>query len=455
MVDDAVEYTYNWATATYELETAMRNLDGTLIKSLSSSKAWTMVSRFISGSPIWQLQNKIRAFTDAFVAYDNAMKMSATRTKELSDATDAYAKIAKKLPRGLTPDMIGKAADYVKGGGTFEFKEGKIGKPQQAAMDIVQSERFRLLKEIFGQDEALDIAKASLEEQQKMVEKFKEEIMFMKEFNVAPLQKKVLMQGLRFRRFLKTIFMGFLVPFVGGALKFFAIGLAVLPVLLGTLRLIFKAIGFIGGYFFDIYKTIVAQFGGESLFKNIKDIFGNTFSNYLNLLSAVMSGKLEEIGLALVTLFGQFALDFLALAYNGFKIVFVGFMAIVAGIVDPIVKLISAIVNFIGGGIKSLAGGFVSGMGMPILGGALSRASGGVAGGMTLVGERGPEFVNLPYGSRVHSNANSRRMGGNTINVHVNGRVGASDSEIRDIAQKVAREINIQMNRTGTVRSGF
>ena len=38
-------------------------------------------------------------------------------------------------------------------------------------------------------------------------------------------------------------------------------------------------------------------------------------------------------------------------------------------------------------------------------------------------------------------------MGGGTINVHVNGRVGASDTEIRDIASKVAREINLQMNR--------
>ena len=448
MVDDAVEYTYNWATATYDLEQAMRSLDNSLMKSLSSSKAWTMVSRLISGSPLWQLQNKVRAFTDAFVAYDNAMKMSATRTKELSDATDAYAKIAKKLPKGLTPDMIGKAAEYARSSpGTFQMKN----KPQQAAMDIVQSDRFKLLTEIFGEKEAIEIAEASLEEQQKMVKKFEKEIKFMREFNIAPLHEKVLKQSLRFGRFLKTIFVGFLFPFVGGALKFFAIGLAVLPALLGTLRLIFKAIGFIGGYFFDIYKTIVAQFGGESLFKNIKDIFGNTFSNYLNLLSAVMSGNLTEIGLALVTLFGEFAHDFLALAYNGFKIVIGGVTAIVLGIVDPIVKLISAIGNFIGGGIKGLAGGFAS-----IITPSMSlRASGGVAGGMTLVGERGPELVNLPYGSRVHSNANSRRMSGNTINVHVNGRVGASDSEIRDIAQKVAREINIQMNRTGTVRSGF
>ena len=69
-------------------------------------------------------------------------------------------------------------------------------------------------------------------------------------------------------------------------------------------------------------------------------------------------------------------------------------------------------------------------------------------------GEKGPELVKLPAGSRVISNANSRGMGGNTINVHVNGRVGASDAEIRDIANKVAREINIRMNRQGTTMMG-
>lgn len=63
--------------------------------------------------------------------------------------------------------------------------------------------------------------------------------------------------------------------------------------------------------------------------------------------------------------------------------------------------------------------------------------------------------MSLPGGARVHSNAQSRRMGGNNIHVHVNGRVGASDAEIRDIAQKVAREINIQMNRTSSSRGAF
>ena len=86
-------------------------------------------------------------------------------------------------------------------------------------------------------------------------------------------------------------------------------------------------------------------------------------------------------------------------------------------------------------------------------------SSGGVVNSnMQLVGERGPELVTLPRGSRVHSNADSKRMGGsggNTINVHVNGRVGSSDAEIRDIANKVAREINLRMSRTGSGVNNF
>ena len=99
------------------------------------------------------------------------------------------------------------------------------------------------------------------------------------------------------------------------------------------------------------------------------------------------------------------------------------------------------------------------------LGGILVAAinpfsTGGVVNSnMQLVGERGAELVSLPRGSRVHSNADSKGMmggsGGNTINVNVNGRVGASDTEIRDIANKVAREINLRMNRTGSVVNNF
>nr|MDB4346118.1 hypothetical protein [bacterium] len=79
-------------------------------------------------------------------------------------------------------------------------------------------------------------------------------------------------------------------------------------------------------------------------------------------------------------------------------------------------------------------------------------------GGLAVVGERGPELVTLPRGAQVHSNSQSRAMAStvtNNITVQVTGRVGANDAEIRDIAQKVSREINSRMNRTSTTAVNF
>jgi hypothetical protein len=81
---------------------------------------------------------------------------------------------------------------------------------------------------------------------------------------------------------------------------------------------------------------------------------------------------------------------------------------------------------------------------------------GGPASGLTLVGERGPELVSLPTGSRVYSNSDSKRMlAGNTNNITVNvqGRIGASDTELRDIAQKIGRMVNMEVNRTTASRT--
>ena len=91
------------------------------------------------------------------------------------------------------------------------------------------------------------------------------------------------------------------------------------------------------------------------------------------------------------------------------------------------------------------------------IGGVFGFAQGGIVPktGMHMVGERGPELVRLPQGSRVYNNSDTQSMMGgssvtNNITVQVTGRVGASDTEIKDIANKVAREINSRMNRTAT-----
>ena len=84
------------------------------------------------------------------------------------------------------------------------------------------------------------------------------------------------------------------------------------------------------------------------------------------------------------------------------------------------------------------------------------RAMGGTVGaneGMTLVGENGPELVSLPSGSKVHTNAESKRMGGgNTINITINAR-DTSDAELRRIADKIGNMVNNKINRRTSSRT--
>lgn len=110
----------------------------------------------------------------------------------------------------------------------------------------------------------------------------------------------------------------------------------------------------------------------------------------------------------------------------------------------------------VGGPLGALIGGVAGlaiGTGAYYLGkgaaeGIDGLATGGMVGkgGMFLVGEKGPELVHLPAGSAVYNNSQTRAMG-TTINVSVNGRVGASDAELDDIARKIGQKINLEMNR--------
>jgi hypothetical protein len=167
---------------------------------------------------------------------------------------------------------------------------------------------------------------------------------------------------------------------------------------------------------------------------------------------AELWGEVKDILTAVYDIFNAaFAGDEGAM-WQGLKDLFWAWL----GMLETIIKILLRSLWEIFKALPGLIGQALKAVGKGIWGGIFGLANGGVSnGGLTLVGERGPELVRLPSGSRVHSNAESRRMSGGTINVHVNGRVGASDSEIRDIANKVAREINLSMNRsahtTGTL----
>ena len=184
--------------------------------------------------------------------------------------------------------------------------------------------------------------------------------------------------------------------------------------------------------------------------EGILQIFGGLLITVISLGLAALT---LTVGLAL-TLIGGF-MEQLAAGGNETKKAFSGIF-ILLGTVAMIIALFA--LELISWPLL-IVGAVIVGIGIAISK-AFGFASGGVVNSnMQLVGEKGPELVSLPRGSRVHSNADSQRMtggsGGNTINVHVNGRVGASDAEIRDIATKVSREINLRMNRTSSAVNNF
>lgn len=79
----------------------------------------------------------------------------------------------------------------------------------------------------------------------------------------------------------------------------------------------------------------------------------------------------------------------------------------------------------------------------------IPRATGGIVGSgeTTLVGERGPELVKLPAGSRVHSNDASKKMTGHTINNTFNITVHGGLSNVPKLAEQLGKEIGNKITR--------
>ena len=119
-------------------------------------------------------------------------------------------------------------------------------------------------------------------------------------------------------------------------------------------------------------------------------------------------------------------------------------------------KMADAFLNI--GLFGNVAGNLIGGKGLlgTLFSGFLANGGPAKAGKSYIVGERGPELVNLPTGSKVFSNNQSKgMMGGNVtnINITVQGTMGTSDTELRKLAQKLGRMVNLEINRTTSSRT--
>mgnify|MGYP003112380616 CR=1 FL=1 len=226
------------------------------------------------------------------------------------------------------------------------------------------------------------------------------------------------------------------------------------------------------------FKKIYNGFKNGDLFTIIEGILEVAFGLLLGLWSvalALWAGLLSFIGEFTVKLFNQ-AKDYVKSFMDGFganyetlkkglviltlvAAVIFGWPAIVIGIgIAVVVVLIKRggelfesfsgkVATLIEDAIAKIKGAFTPKLpkfkvSMPMM------ADGGISkGGATIVGERGPEIVNLPRGARVYSNSDSRKMMGHTFNITVNAR-DSSKAEMRRMAEDIGRMINSKINRS-------
>jgi hypothetical protein len=105
--------------------------------------------------------------------------------------------------------------------------------------------------------------------------------------------------------------------------------------------------------------------------------------------------------------------------------------------------LISLIEGALKGALKGLPGNIESSIHLPRFAAGTNYAPGGAS----IVGENGPEIVNLPRGSSV--TPNNQIGSSSVINLYMEGIMARSRSELRDIAKDMITAVNEELRAKG------
>lgn len=203
----------------------------------------------------------------------------------------------------------------------------------------------------------------------------------------------------------------------------------------------------------DIFNIFAALFKGdwEGLWNGIKELFSNIWEGINNIL-----GKyIEALKLAVSTGLG-FIKDIFSNIWNGIKDVVTGVWdGIVSGIKGSINTILKAINSMINGMNKlkfdipdwiPIIGGKTWGLNIPKI--PLLAQGGYIAGsGLAVVGERGPELLQLPRGARVYSNNDTKEIlsrGGINQNITINSPIPLSPSLIKRKTLEASRQLAME-----------
>tara|TARA_R100001510_G_scaffold57697_1_gene66927 strand:+ start:2474 stop:3952 length:1479 start_codon:yes stop_codon:yes gene_type:complete len=491
MAKDAPELTNDLTVAINRLNRAK---DGLIFRfgqaGESGNKLWNVISRFSSGSTFWRLQNYLRGVSNVVNFFTKAQEENRTQILEslesnlaLADSlkmlkerydkieaggTTPYyelllgdlgdAKLAKEEAKGFYKKYIDEIENVVKKRGAqlrksilnrgkgitkrfaeanpFEFQKptlegGTKNAPIRGSIGFILKETFAPLTNIltktfeFTKGPFLDSIKGP------------ERIVRKKLFGLSKLQEFENKGRIGYRKKMTQNLqvMGKWFKGAGKALGEFSVKAAAL---IGK----FAMYGLLIVFGITLIAKIINA-GWPVIRKQFEDAFGFFKKAFLNVLG-ILLGVFNLIGKI-------FAGDIVGAIKVFFKEIVFNLVKLLGNLLAGLFKIMLGIITGILAGIYNATFGALTGRKIG------KHSTGGVSrGGLAVVGENGPELVSLPRGARVQNNANSMgaRAGGNNIHIHINGRVGASDAEIRDIANKVAREINIRMNRTGANRIG-
>ena len=493
----------NLATAITSVDSSLAKFDESRLDRISKSDKWTALSRLVSGvlPGFWSFQNKIRGLIDILVIIDKRAKkqldLQMEQAKQFNAIQENY-KDAQKVAKSLAFDenkildirmqaleirermerinqsASVKAADEAK----LKALEEQIlvyeqinDKAQELGLtteEIFRMERAKakMLKDTATRDfERTGGETARLLRNQQAANKLSPkrlERMFGTKRSRA-LQRQLLKE--KIGKKISGIAKG--IKAVAKAAAAFLLSLTVIAIAAFFLKKwLTKSGADILVQFRALKTTLTEAFTNlkerfSSLMINAEKLYGffkeGDFWNFLISLGAVIFDLLKiiwgVIKIALIAIGGSIwaiikgTFDSYVNSFDSKISAGVATLVTIAQVIAAIFLIIGIIASF--AWVPMLIAGIVLALTAAIQALVPGFASGGVSsGGLAVVGEKGPELVNLPRGSRVHSNAESRQMAGtNTINVYVQGRVGASDQEIRELAKKVGEEISRNISR--------
>ena len=235
------------------------------------------------------------------------------------------------------------------------------------------------------------------------------------------------------------------------------IGNVAISILSGLGSLVFGVlVGIIG-----MFTTWFSGEGVSAMVSAVSGLINNLPEMFVSLLGTMFDEKtsawMTAIGAVLTGVITYALLKTLALALVPVLGPIIGPILAIAVAVDAIARLIT------GKGIWAWA--------KDKLGGGGAEVEGVQGANMSVIAATGANFITSgPTSLLVGDNAGGKELvqvtplsspningprGGNVINVHVNGRVGASDSELNDIAKKVGKLISREISRSTSTNTRF